>query len=45
MFIASGHQHVIDKLLNTQQEVLEELTAFLPFTTTSVFDMTDGAKL
>jgi hypothetical protein len=43
MFIVSGHQPVIDKLLNTQQEILGG--TFTTFTTKSVFDATDGAKL
>jgi hypothetical protein len=40
-----GHEPVIDILLNTQQEVLEELTSYSPFTANSVSDATDGPKL
>jgi hypothetical protein len=41
----NGHEPVIVKHLNTQQEVLGGLTAYFPFTTNSVFDATDGPEL
>jgi hypothetical protein len=38
------HEPVIDEFLNTQQ-FWEELAAYFPFSTNSVFDATDELKL